>query len=282
MSSLDTYRIRRISLDPAILEAPAETTTTVAITPVVEATELYHHESDCPGRQPVQMHLDIATGTLSVAYIPRGDEESIPKSVFCHRGVLWAIPCLIMSAANRLMTEAAPIAQRIIDGTTVEWDGQNNVGTHDQDATAAIDEIDRIIANYDDIDNILTEYSADEYYDDGPSAARDTLGIHADTTDHDLADITTQQAAEALSNNAIIPDLAEYLTKLREDLRDASREDLRDVAAELADVAAELERLTERRDELIRRQLSWGDVTREVGKRAGLSHSRVQAIGRKC
>lgn len=317
MGSLDDYRTRLIAIDPQIasyfaagaldtlpglrvaahkarqwaragaaiealdklindLEAPeqAETTPVVTITPVASATELYHHEHDYHARQPVEMHLDIATGTLSAAYTPRGEEESMPKSVFCRRGVLWTIPCLTSDAANRLMAEVAPLCQRIIDGTEIEWGGANNVGTQNADAAAAIDEVTELIRSYDDVDHTISEYSGDEYYDDGPDAARELLGIDADTTDDELAEATTRQADEALGNNVVIPDLRDYLTQLRDELREAERDELGTVAAEIA-------RLTVRRDALILRQLGWGDVSRAVGERAGMSHVGVQKIGKR-
>lgn len=259
----------------ADLEAPtsAETTPAVTITPVAEATELYRHEQGQPTQQEVRMHLDIESGTLSAAYTPRGDEESMPKSVYDRRGVLWAIPCLTMDAANRLMAEAAPLAQRIIDGTEIYWDGQSRVGTQNADATSAIAAVVELIRSYDDVDHTISEYSGDEYYDDGPDAARETLGINADTTDAELARIVEAAAAEALDNGVVIPDLHDYLTQLRDELREAERD-------ELADVAAALTRLTRRRDELIRRQLVWGDSSRAVGTRAGMSHVNAQKIGR--
>lgn len=290
MNSLDDYRTRLIAIDPQItrylpsaidqliadLDAPeaVETTPVVTITPVAEATELYRHEQGQPSPQEVKMHLDIESGSLSSAYTPYGDEHSIHESVYHHRGVLWTIPCLTMDAANRMLSEVAPLCQRIIDGTTIEWDGQSHVGTHSADATAAIEGIAQIVETYDDVDNVLQEYSGDEYYDDGPAAAREALGITADTSDDELTRIGEQAAAEALDNSAVIADLAEYLTQLREELRDANRD-------ELADVAAEIARLTIRRGELIRRQLSWGDTSRAVAERAGMSHVGVQKIGKR-
>lgn len=313
MSSLDAYRTRLVAIDPAIagyfaagtldtlsglrvaaskarqwaagegadiaaldqliadLEAPAETTTTVTITPVAEATELYHHESGQPSPQEVKMHLDIATGALSTAFVPYGDEHSIPESVYHHRGALWTIPCLTMDAANRLLSEVAPIAQRIIDGTEIEWDGVDNVGTYDTDAAAAIAEVAALIETYDDPADTIQELSGDEYYDDGPDAARETLGITTATTDDDLARITEEAAADALTCRVVVPDLRDYLDQLREDLRDQLREELEEVAGELA-------RLTERRDALICRQLAWGDTTRDVGTRAGMTHVGVQKV----
>lgn len=249
------------------------TTVTVTITPVAEATELYRHEQGRPAPQEVRMHLDIESGTLNAAYIPRGDEHSIPASVYHHRGALWTIPCLTSNAAIRLMTEAMPLCQRIVNGTEIEWDGQNNVGTRNADAQAAIDEVAELIETYDDVDNVIQELTGDEYYDDGTDAALETLGINADTTDAELARIVEAAAAEALDINVVIPDLGEYISQLRDDLRNDLRDDLRDVADDLT-------RLTHLRDELIRRQLGWGDSSRAVGTRAGMSHACAQKIGK--
>lgn len=245
------------------------TTVTVTITPVAEATELYRHEQGRPAPQEVRMHLDIESGTLNAAYIPLGDEHSIPASVYHHRGALWTIPCLTSNAAIRLMTEAMPLCQRIVNGTEIEWDGQNNVGTRNADAQAAIDEVAELIETYDDVDNVIQELTGDEYYDDGTDAALETLGINADTTDAELARIVEAAAAEALDINVVIPDLGEYISQLRDDLRNDLRDDLRNVADDLT-------RLTHRRDELICRQLAWGDTTRDVGTRAGMTHVGVR------
>lgn len=259
------------ALDQLIVDMETPAASTVKISPVAEATELYYHDRGRPTPQKVEMHLDIATGALSCAYVPRGSEESVPKSVYCHRGVIWTIPCLTMDAANRMMSEAAPLCQRIIAGTTIEWDGANNVGVHDEDAQAAIAEIAALIERYDEVEYTLSEYAADEYYDDGPDAARQAFGIDATSSDDDLARITGEAAAEALDNKVMIPNLQDYLTEIREELRDQERE-------ELGEISGQLTKLTERRDDLICRQLGWGDTTRDVGLRAGMSHAGVQRV----
>lgn len=250
----------------------AKETTTITITPIMEATELYHHDPTMAIRQSCHLHLDIEHGTLEATVVQRGYENSMPSSVYHHRSVLWTIPCLTRTAANQLMAEVALIAQRIVSGTEIEWDSANFIGTQDADATVAIDEVSSLIAAYDYPEYTIMEYSGEEYYESGHDAACQIIGITADTSDDDLDTLIEAVSIDALSNNIVIHDLTGYVTMLRDQLREAEREELRLVATDLA-------RLIARRNQLIHRQLSWGDSTRAIGQLTRLSHVGVQKIG---
>lgn len=221
MGTPDDDRVR-----PTTPEDPARAkTATVKITKITERAQLYRHEPGQFGRQEVRMHLDIPTATLGARFVPYGDEDTIPLSVYHGRGVLWMIPCLAAEAANDMLEDVAPLCKRIIDGTEIDWSGTNRIGTRNDDAEAAIGEIIKIVDRYDDPELIITEYSASEWYDDGPDAAREATGITADTTDEQLTKIIGEETDEALSANAIVPDMSEYLASLRDAARDCQRDE---------------------------------------------------------
>ncbi len=254
-----------------------ETATTVHITRLTEPDELFcrYRPQDQP--QPCHVSLDLEDGELTAAYNPQvGPPYGIPKSVY-ERRVLWqAIPCLTAVAANRLLEEVAPTAQRILAGATIEWDGSNHIGVLDDAAQVAYDELaDACDPERFDPDDEVSAWDADDWFNGSHDDTIERLGITADTTDEDIARIAEQEADDAKdtahSGYVVLHGAEPYLLGLREELRDVEREELREVAAQLA-------ALTDRRAELIRRLAAWGDSSRAVGANAGLSHVRVQQI----
>lgn len=116
----------------------------VSILECTTPDELFVHYHGQSAPQPAYIELDTQHRTLSATY----DAEvgnAVPFSVRHGLDRRYGIPILTAEAANRVMREIAPLADRIIDGTEVEWDGNNNVAVLDDDAVAAEEEIEKLL-----------------------------------------------------------------------------------------------------------------------------------------
>jgi hypothetical protein len=258
----------------------------VTIVKVTEPDELY---CKYPGQfqpQPVDLELNTRTGVLSCFYAPEtGGATSFDHF---HRIILSAsIPCLTADVANALMDEVAPLAQRVLDGASEEWDGNNNVGVLTDDAAKAWADIDNLCATYDAEENpriTVAGWDVSDWFAEGDESTIATLGITADTTDAELDTLATDNVEQAkfggevgygvLDHDATLA----YLTQLRDDLRQAACDELRDNALEQA-------MLKERIRHQIRRLAAWRDQdgrqvfsSRAIEEIVGLSHTRVQQI----
>lgn len=205
---------------------------TVRIIECTEPAELYRHYDGQSEPQDVYIELDTQNETLSATYNAEIG-NAIPFTV--HHGLdrRYGIPILTAEAVNRIMHEIAPLADRIIAGTTVEWDGSNNVAILNEDAQAAEEEIEKLLGlpsqeygygesnqGFDDsdlvgvwgIDGATNGCEADEY------------GITADTTDTRLEEIEQEILSDLAACNgsaiAVCHGLDDYLKGLRNDLAD--------------------------------------------------------------
>src|SRR5690606_18783297 len=121
--------------------------TTVKIRPVVEPTALYCRYENNYEPQPVYINLDLADGALYADYRATNDT---PMRVWLGQVRAWKIPPLVADAANELLKDIAPLAQRILDGSSIEVNPRtgDRVGVLDDDAMAAEWEIYEIIENW--------------------------------------------------------------------------------------------------------------------------------------
>jgi transcriptional regulator with XRE-family HTH domain len=195
---------------------------------IVECTdplELYRHYDGETETQPAYIELDLKSGKLYADY----DSEvggAVPFSV--HHGFdrRWGIPVLTGDAANRVMHEIAPLADRILADWEEEWDGNNMVAVLGEDAQAAEEEIEkRLGQTFDELD-IVVEWDTDGATN---GSEADEYDITADTTDarleeiaaqitQDMADCTTVPQGETRKPVVIVHGLDDYLKELRDDL----------------------------------------------------------------
>ena len=203
----------------------------VRIIECTDPTELfvqYHGQSE---PQPAYIELDTQEGSLHATY----DGEiggAVPFTVYHGLDRRYGIPVLTAEAANRVMQEIAPLADRVIAGTKVEWDGRNNVAILNEDAQGAEEEI----------EEFLGLPSQEHGYGDEPNqgfADSDLVGvwdingatngsevddydITADTTDDRLEEIEQEILADLAacgeSSVVVCPGLDDYLRELRDDL----------------------------------------------------------------
>ncbi|MFD4947002.1 hypothetical protein ACFWNT_31870 [Streptomyces sp. NPDC058409] len=176
--------------------------------------------------QPAYIELGLEDGVFLASYDPLVGPGR-PVEVASGIDRRWAIPALKGEAANELLGELAPFAQRVLDGAAVEWDGENYVGrliTDDADEaygliTVRCEAIDATEHSQDvlpvwDMDSIGSPWSADD------------AGITAASSDDDLDAIETRLLREFREEqeqpDAVVHGLSAHLRWLRDELGDAS------------------------------------------------------------
>ena len=217
---------------------------TVTITEISGTTDLHQHYDRQTSAQPCYIELDCRSAQLSASYNAEIGNAR-PMSVYHGHHQRWQIPCLTASAANDLLRELLPMAQRIVDGYDSRWDGNNNVARFADDAECAIEDIDAICSSYEaDESTGVQEYDAGDYlsavhtrYDGNgavknwfPSVRRAVIDGHeitGKTTDAELADIET--AIEAgIPEGTVVNNLSQYLEEERNQCRENMARDAED------------------------------------------------------
>lgn len=201
--------------------------TPVRIIACTEPTELYRHYDGQSEAQSAYFELDLNEGTLRADY--DGEIGNAEPGVVRH-GIVrrYGIPILTGDAANRIMTELAPLAQRILNDSTVEWDGSNTIGRLGADAWSAEEEIETTLGLHSD------PSQGRQAFDEGDLVAEwdiegavngsevDEYGITAETTgerlDEIAADIIHGLAAVSASGVAVVHGLDEHLRDRRDEL----------------------------------------------------------------
>ncbi|PZM93683.1 MAG: hypothetical protein DIU79_10680 [Actinobacteria bacterium] len=248
--------------------------TTVKIRPVVEPTALYCRYENNYEPQPVYINLDLADGALYADYRATNDT---PMRVWLGQVRAWKIPPLVADAANELLKDIAPLAQRILDGSSIEVNPRtgDRVGVLDDDAMAAEWEIYEIIENWheDPTVSVVEEISVGEWYSGGDDPC-DELGLTAETSDEDLPAIAAKIEKDirtAAGAVVVVTGAEEWVRARRDEMRDELRNELMQVTADLGAQRA-------RRDELVRRLYACGDSTRAIAKLIGTSHTQIRRI----
>lgn len=210
------------------------TSTVVTIRECTDPTELYRHYQGQSEPQSAYIALDLEDGRMWADY----DAEvgnGVPESVFHGRDRRYGIPLLTAAAANDLMRELAPLAQRVVDGSDIEWDGNNRVARLNDDAQAAEAEIDARLGNGYDSGPVDAYFSPDQLiavWDvaealNGQEAGE--YGITAGTSDERLdeieKDILSSLTACGEAGVVVCTGLEEHLRRLR----DQAAEEFRDV-----------------------------------------------------
>ncbi|MEW1912529.1 hypothetical protein AB0442_29520 [Kitasatospora sp. NPDC085895] len=187
------------------------------VTRSAELHRRYHGQSQA---QPVYVELGLGDGVLLASY---DAEVGGGRPAEVHHGIdwRWTIPILQAEAANELLDELAPLAQQVLDGSEVVWDGHNRVGRILTDeAQAAFDAIgERCAALTDEDEGVLPVWDMDSI---GDAWTADEAGITAETTDAELEEIEARLLQEFREGqdqpHAVIEGLTEHLRQLRDDL----------------------------------------------------------------
>jgi hypothetical protein len=207
----------------------------------VKGTELYLRYPRQSAPQPCHVELDArGEGSLTASPDPVVG-SGVPFDVY-HQHVLRVALSrpLRADAANRLLAELAPLAERVVAGYSREWDGQNVVARYTDDAIAAHAEIERRCDLMGDDGEALVIWAASDYYaplergsgDARLAAVGREIGITARTSDARLAVIQQAELDKATEDGVDdIDGLDDYLEAVRSALRSLAREHARDKAA---------------------------------------------------
>ncbi|MGW7318295.1 hypothetical protein [Streptomyces sp. NPDC054865] len=172
----------------------------VQIIECTSPTELHRHYDQQSEAQPAYIELDLPRGTLSADYNAEIG-NSVPFTVYHGQDRRYSIPVLTADAANRVMKELAPLADRILADWEEVWDGNNNVVRLGEDAQAAEDEIEAMLGTSHPYEQVFGDEDLIGQWDtsgalNGEEAQE--YGITADTSDERLDEIE----AEILKNLA--------------------------------------------------------------------------------
>jgi hypothetical protein len=181
----------------------------------VEGTDLHLKYRGQHGAQPVYVQLDCDSATLSAA--ASGEIGSgIPMRAWHGRWQRWTIPALTAEAANGLLAEILPLAERIVAGYYCRWDGHNHVGRFDDDAAEASEGV-SALCDRDWDGQTIEVWDACDWYGaaGGDDSQRSALGITAATTDDELVAIEEREEREA--HPRLIEGLGRHLTMLRDE-----------------------------------------------------------------
>lgn len=198
-----------------------ETESTIVIE---EVGDLYLKYSGQHSPQPCYVQLDCEAETLC-AEVDGMIGPGTPFRIWHGRAIRWAIPALTTEAAEALLEEILPLAQRVVEGYECRWDGSNHVGKLDEDAQEAAEAIrdlcDRDWSEWE----VLSVWDAHDWYGQCGSGAylAGELGLTAETTDEELSALATKE--EAAAEPARIEGVERFMRDLREELRAEAEEE---------------------------------------------------------
>lgn len=167
----------------------------------VRGNALYRRYSGQNAPQDCHVSLDCRKGTLTADFNPEIG-NAVPFAVHHRHVQRWSIPCLTADAANALLAEIAPFAQRMLDGYECVWDGHNHVAEFSDDADDADDTIiclcDHATADANEQTTVQVWDASDWLGGLGNAAAQcEALKITAETTDDELRAIADAAEVEA-------------------------------------------------------------------------------------
>lgn len=118
--------------------------TEITIVPCTGKHPLYHLYPQQLNPQDAYVRLDPEAGELSADWNAEAG-NSIPMSVYHGLILRYPVnPYLATDEVNGLMGQLTPLALRVCNGYSEEWDGHNNVGRLTEDAEEASQDIQEI------------------------------------------------------------------------------------------------------------------------------------------
>tara|TARA_R100000808_G_scaffold19320_1_gene41976 strand:+ start:567 stop:1187 length:621 start_codon:yes stop_codon:yes gene_type:complete len=196
----------------------------VHITPCEEEDGVLHplyqkYEQEIEG-QPAYVELDVRTGSLYAdwdAEVGNGVPADVWHGLRRRYGI---INILTTEEINTLLTELAPIAQRIVDGTDIQSDGLQDRPVLSEQAQAAEE------ALTEECDGVQTQSNgvvdADEWF--GP---QEDAHVHivpakvtAESTDEQLSALVEEAQLDGRTDGWTITGLGEYFEERRDYLRE--------------------------------------------------------------
>jgi len=119
-------------------------TQTISITPCTGDHPLYMVYPQQFNPQDAYVQLDCDDAEMNADW-NAAVGYSIPMPVYHGRIKRYPVsPYLTSEEVNKLMEGILPLAQRVVDGYTCEWDGHNLVGKFSEDSQEASEYMERI------------------------------------------------------------------------------------------------------------------------------------------
>ena len=169
--------------------------------------------------QPAYVELDIRTGSLHADWDANVGNGAAPDVWHGLRRQYTILNILTTDEINRLLTEIAPIAQRILDGAEVVSDGLQDRPVLSEQAQAAEEELTDVCraAGTTSIGII----DAAMYYGEVSTAHLHdvTAQVKADTTDEQLSALVEEAQLDGRTDGATITGLDDYFAELRDYMR---------------------------------------------------------------
>lgn len=182
----------------------------VTISELKSKDALYCHYQGQTEPQDCYIELDTRDGALSADYNAEIG-NAVPSEVYYGHIRRYSIPVLKAETANELMHEIETLAQRVVDGAEIVWNGNNNVTRLSEDAKDAESEIEGVCDRYDDGDS-LDVWDAGEWLYEGRKdiIARLKAG-------ESVADLEKEFEADADGEDVVLDGLTHYLENLAEE-----------------------------------------------------------------
>lgn len=145
--------------------------------------------------------------------------NAIPVDVWHGRIRRYTLPSAYLrsDAIGALMDEVAPLAQRVCDGYSEEWDGSNYAARLTDDAQQAEEGIYEALSEADE-DDCIQVWDADEWYRDERSEL--VAAIAAGATDEELEEMLIDGAGEI----DVLENVDSFIRQLRDEYADAGEE----------------------------------------------------------
>jgi len=119
-------------------------TSTMSKIKVIPTSRLYLKYDGQTQPQPCHIELNCQNdGKILAEYNPEIG-NAVPTEVYYGHIQRWRIPCLKEQAADDLIQDLLPLAEKIVAGYNTEWDGNNYSATFTDEAKAAIEEIESV------------------------------------------------------------------------------------------------------------------------------------------
>lgn len=183
---------------------------------IITVKQALHHQY--PGQfepQSVYLEIDPENQTISMDWY-REIGNGVPEDVW-HRRILWYILSIVptVDVANQLMDDVLPLAERVVAGHSIEWDGCNHVGRLTEDAQDASDGIRDIVMEIgNDPGNRQIAWDWECCYDGCVHVMR------ADATEEEIDEAVAEVEALAASEGAILEfDLTAKLREIRDEMQ---------------------------------------------------------------
>jgi hypothetical protein len=166
----------------------------------------------------VAVSLDLRDGELTVR-TTRGPEGGMPESVSNGLVRWYPVPLITSCEANTLLDDLRPIAEQVLNGAEIVWDGNNNVGRLNADAGTADGKIYEFVERFtqDDTYSRVEIWQAADFFAEG-----DVLDeITASMSDEELVakgeEFRRNFNVATAGGYVVVPDMLEFLEKVRED-----------------------------------------------------------------